>query len=131
MACVLPEVIELKSVQVKQEQAGNLWDALIALQQALKLNPYSFSGLKNMGKALLLANKPDVAIVDMYMPGKDGVQTITNMRITHPDTSIIAMSGDTNSDVYLRAAANLGVRAGLKKPFSRQQVDDAIKKVTS
>jgi CheY-like chemotaxis protein len=79
--------------------------------------------------AMVEKHSPDVAIVDMYMPGKDGVQTITNMRITHPGIGIVAMSGDTNSDVYLRAAASLGVRAGLQKPFSRQQVFEAIARV--
>lgn len=80
---------------------------------------------------LTAKHAPDVAIVDIIMPGKDGVQTITNMRITHPGVRIVAISGDTNSEVYLRAAANMGVRAGLQKPFSRQQVLDALSRAAS
>lgn len=79
--------------------------------------------------SLLERNPVDVAIVDIVMPGKDGIQTITNLRITHPDLRIVAMSGDIDSAVYLTAADRLGVRQRLKKPFSHEQLLEALEAV--
>ncbi len=81
--------------------------------------------------SLLERNPVDVAIVDIVMPGKDGIQTITNLRITHPDVRIVAMSGDIDSAVYLTAADRLGVRQRLKKPFSHEQLLEALEASTA
>ncbi|MBD3243416.1 MAG: response regulator [Chitinivibrionales bacterium] len=79
--------------------------------------------------SLLERNPIDVAIVDIVMPGKDGIQTITNLRITHPDLKIIAMSGDIDSAVYLTAADRLGVKQRLNKPFTHEQLLGALEAI--
>jgi len=71
----------------------------------------------------------DLLIVDFVMPGKDGVQVITNVRVTRPELRIIAISGDIDSDVYLRAAKNLGVDVRLQKPFTHEQLQAALSSV--
>jgi CheY-like chemotaxis protein len=75
---------------------------------------------------LIARHRVDLVVVDLVMPGRDGVQVITNLRITHPDIRIIAMSGDTNSSVYLRAAESLGANARLQKPFTHEQLLQAV-----
>lgn len=35
----------------------------------------------------------DVAIVDLFMPGKEGLETILEIRRSHPTLKVIAMSG--------------------------------------
>jgi DNA-binding response OmpR family regulator len=62
---------------------------------------------------------PDLVIVDILMPGKEGMATILELREADPDARILAMTGGGNfaaSDV-LRIAELLGADNSLKKPF--------------
>jgi PAS domain S-box-containing protein len=67
------------------------------------------------------------AVVDMQMPGLDGVRTILALRHVKPDLAIIAASGLATSKNKEEAAAN-GVRHFLSKPFS---IDTLIRTVHS
>jgi DNA-binding NtrC family response regulator len=98
------------------------------LVQQLKLAEFAVLSARDgdQGIEMLSRNKVDLILVDIVMPGKDGVQTITNVRITHPDLRIIAMSGDIDSALYLKAAERLGVRVRLQKPFTMDQMLKAI-----
>jgi DNA-binding response OmpR family regulator len=65
------------------------------------------------------ANHFDVAIVDLLMPNRDGIELIQDLRARSPGTAIIAMTGMWEyGDQYLRMARKLGADAGLHKPFS-------------
>ena len=62
---------------------------------------------------------PDLVIVDLLMPGKEGIATILELREAKPDARILAMTGGGNfaaADV-LRIAELLGADNSLKKPF--------------
>jgi DNA-binding response OmpR family regulator len=62
---------------------------------------------------------PDLVIVDILMPGKEGMATILELREANPEARILAMTGGGNfaaSDV-LRIAELLGADNSLKKPF--------------
>ena len=62
---------------------------------------------------------PDLVIVDILMPGKEGMATILELREADPDTRILAITGGGNfaaGDV-LRIAELLGADNSLKKPF--------------
>jgi len=62
---------------------------------------------------------PDLVIVDILMPGKEGMATILELREANPDARILAMTGGGNfaaGDV-LRIAELLGADNSLKKPF--------------
>ncbi|HTZ34608.1 MAG TPA: response regulator [Stellaceae bacterium] len=62
---------------------------------------------------------PDLVIVDILMPGKEGIATILELREANPDARILAMTGGGNfaaGDV-LRIAELLGADNSLKKPF--------------
>ena len=73
----------------------------------------------------------DVVIVDIVMPGMDGLETIAILRQDAPDVSIIAMSGYafgsglTETD-FFRSAMERGATCCLHKPFTREQLLDAI-----
>jgi DNA-binding response OmpR family regulator len=63
---------------------------------------------------------PDLVIVDILMPGKEGIATILELRETNPDARILAITGGGNfaaGDV-LRIAELLGADNSLKKPFA-------------
>jgi len=61
----------------------------------------------------------DVVIVDIFMPGQGGLQTIGRLRHQWPDAKIVAMSGAASAgslDVEGHALA-LGADRFLRKPF--------------
>lgn len=69
-----------------------------------------------------------VVLCDMYMPGKEGIQTIQELRREFPGVKIIAMSGGGSAgklDV-LTAAKHLGAASVLRKPFAKAALVGAI-----
>ncbi len=73
----------------------------------------------------LMERPADVVITDLIMPGKEGLETIRELRRQWPDLPIIAMSGGGRRQPtdYLRAARMLGAVRTLEKPFA---VDDLL-----
>ena len=71
----------------------------------------------------------DLVITDIIMPDGDGLEVITELRRAQPSTRLIAMSGGGNhlrAADCLKLAKGLGAHGGLTKPFSRQQLFDAV-----
>jgi CheY-like chemotaxis protein len=66
------------------------------------------------------ARPADVLITDIFMPERDGLETITAFRQEFPRTRIIAMSGGgvrVGGTIYLDTAETAGADATLRKPF--------------
>lgn len=69
----------------------------------------------------------DLVITDLYMPGKEGIETIQEVLDQGPDTPILAMSGGGGGGGgALVDAQLLGAAATLKKPFTAAQLRDAV-----
>jgi len=81
------------------------------------------------GVDLLKNKKVDVLLTDMIMPEREGVETIMEVKLIHPDIKIIAMSGAVRHETYLQLADGLGADATLSKPFKKQEIFDAIEQV--
>src|ERR1700674_3429095 len=68
------------------------------------------------------SSKFDVVIVDIFMPGMNGLETIARFRQQAPTVPIVAMSGFRFRDSmvpamdFLAMAARLGATACLRKP---------------
>lgn len=78
---------------------------------------------------LLVREQCDVVLTDLVMPEKEGAETVMDLRRKHPEIGIVAMSGVPGAAFYLRAARMLGAQATLLKPFTREELVDAIKQV--
>jgi DNA-binding response OmpR family regulator len=66
----------------------------------------------------------DLVITDIVMPGKEGIETIRDLRRVAPQLPIIAMSGGgmrSNYD-FLSMARKLGASEVLGKPFSNDEL---------
>lgn len=70
----------------------------------------------------------DLVITDLFMPGKEGLQTIRELRREFPGVKIIAMSGGgLDHDVdFLPYAQMVGALRTLAKPFERTDLLNAV-----
>jgi DNA-binding response OmpR family regulator len=68
----------------------------------------------------------DLIVVDIFMPEMDGMELIPQIRKTRPATKMIAISGRSGLIDCLDAAKKLGAHDALKKPFSLQELLDAV-----
>jgi CheY-like chemotaxis protein len=57
----------------------------------------------------------DVVVLDMVMPGCDGIEAVRELKQRFPEVRIVAVSGAEQSDVYLSVSAHLGADASLEK----------------
>ena len=54
-------------------------------------------------------------ILDMVMPGRDGIEAVRELKKLFPEIRIVAVSGAEQSDLYLSVSAHLGADASLEK----------------
>src|SRR5467141_566808 len=78
------------------------------------------------GLRLLEHQEVDLIFVDIFMPEMDGLELIPLLRKTRPANKIIAISGGSGRRNYLDMAKHLGADDTLKKPFSLQELLDAV-----
>ena len=77
-----------------------------------------------------LRDPTDLVVLDIVMPDKEGLETIIDLRRTHPNVKIFAMSGGgrTSPQDYLDMAKRLGAIEVIAKPFS---IDDFLRGVNA
>jgi len=76
----------------------------------------------------------DLMITDLFMPDRDGLQTIFELHQNSPELRIIAISGGAMDSRYsgsdmLRIASRLGACKILEKPFGIKRLQDTVKDV--
>lgn len=62
---------------------------------------------------------PDLVLIDIIMPNREGLETIMAMRKAQPGVKIVAMSGGgrIGPNEFLNLARHLGADAVIAKPF--------------
>jgi len=75
----------------------------------------------------------DLVITDIMMPEKDGIQTIREIRSTHPFLPIIVITGGGGNAVlkgyFSSASLKLGVKQVLLKPFTQDDLLAVVDRV--
>ena len=81
------------------------------------------------GMQAYYANKPDLVITDLVMPGKEGIEVIMELQKQNPKPFIIAMSGGgkLRPEAYLSTAKLLGADSIMEKPFSSSELLDSVR----
>jgi len=91
---------------------------------------YAVTEAREGGEALTLLRQgsADVVITDLIMPGKEGIETIKELRRDHPQVKIIAMSGGGRLSPanYLHIAQVMGAHRILTKPFSHDELKQVL-----
>ena len=77
-----------------------------------------------LGLRLFRERQPDLVLCDIYMPVKEGIETIFEMRRDSPAAKIVAVSGGGSRGNLgpLTAAGLLGANVALAKPFRAAQL---------
>jgi len=81
-------------------------------------------------EALELAQRlhPAIVLMDINMPGMDGIATTEQLAAVEPSASVIMMSVQGEAD-YLRRSMLAGAREFLVKPFSSDELVSSIRQV--
>lgn len=78
--------------------------------------------------------EPEVMILDLKMPGIDGIEVLKNVKAEHPDVEVIILTGH-GSEREEKVAKELGAFAYLKKPVDidvlAKTMQDAYNKINA
>jgi CheY-like chemotaxis protein len=100
------------------------------LRLLLELDRYQVEIAGNGEEALQRMSNgcdPRVVLLDMQMPGMDGLETLRILRQLHPGTKVIMCSGVDDPD-KIRQAIGLGAQAYLVKPVQHLYLSAAIER---
>ncbi|WP_319523757.1 response regulator [uncultured Desulfosarcina sp.] len=80
------------------------------------------------GVALFRENPADLVVTDIFMPEKEGLETIDEIKRLRPETKIIAISGGGRMDPedYLSIAESVGADHSLLKPFDIEKLAEVV-----
>ncbi len=102
----------------------------LLVQRTLQRGGYEVVAVADGNQAVEAARDPEVRLVvtDLIMPGKEGLETMMELRRARPSLPVIAMSGGGrgNPGDYLKAARLLGAAGTLQKPFAVRDLLDLV-----
>lgn len=106
---------------------------LRALEGALARAGFDVTCASDGNEAMTLFHllHPALVITDLFMPGKEGIELIMEIRRRAPDTKIVAISGGgilLHTDI-LKCAVKLGADCALPKPFQLDEVVAAARRL--
>ena len=99
---------------------------LLAFEQSIDVLGVAASGEEAISAAMEL--RPDVIVLDINMPGMDGIEAAELITQRQPSAAIIMMSVHGEAE-QLRRALQAGAREFLVKPFSSDEFSETIKRV--
>jgi DNA-binding NtrC family response regulator len=67
------------------------------------------------------SDKPDVMVLDLRMPGIDGIEVLRQVRKKHPDIAVVVLTGH-GTEKDKKQALKLGASAYLHKPVDADQL---------
>ena len=69
--------------------------------------------------------KPDILLLDIAMPKKDGITVLKEIKTTNPDAKVIMLTANEDQNMIAQCA-EYGSLAYLIKPFDEEQLMAAI-----
>lgn len=109
------------------------WELRETLRRILEFEGFQVEDVPNgnLGINSLRRNVADLAVIDIVMPGKDGLETIKILKEDFPEVKVVAMSGGGffTPENFLKCARLHGAEHVLAKPFDQDELVEAIKKL--
>ena len=109
MPSTVDNLKKLLSFEADMEVVGTALNAEAAIEEVRRLTP-------------------DVVLMDVNMPGQDGIKATQTMSAEPPYAPVILMSVQEDRE-YLRRAMQAGAREFLVKPFSGEELATALRRV--
>jgi two-component system chemotaxis response regulator CheY len=75
--------------------------------------------------ALYQEQRPDAVLLDLHMPGMNGLATLEAIRGVDPEARVAMLTSNQEAEIVQRAFA-LGARDYILKPFRAERLQDAI-----
>lgn len=100
------------------------------LRLLLELDRYQVETARDGNEALRRLEEgcvPAVVLLDLQMPGLDGLRTLQCMRKQYPDLKVIICSGEDDPEKFQLASA-LGAQAHLIKPVQHLYLSAAVER---
>lgn len=96
--------------------------------QVLRRNGYTVvdSGTAQEALDLLDAERFDLVISDVVMPGLSGVELLNEIRDRQPDLPVLLITGGSPDPERTARALDLGATAIVYKPFSHAELTNAV-----
>ena len=106
-------------------------DVRAALRVALEVEGYEVEAVPNGERAMQAHEKrpADVLITDLFMPERDGLETVKYCRARNPGMLIVVISGWRRAQKvdHLAVALHAGADAILRKPFTPSELLDQLR----
>lgn len=104
----------------------------ILLNEVLQKEGYETYQAANGVQALdiVTKNTPDLVLLDMKIPGMDGIEILKRMKAMYKDIRVIIMTAYGELDM-IQEAKNLGALTHFAKPFDIDDIRQAVKKYIS
>lgn len=101
----------------------------ILLNEVLQKEGYDTYQAANGIQALEVVSKhsPDLVLLDMKIPGMDGIEILKRMRVVDKDIRVIIMTAYGELDM-IQEAKDLGALTHFAKPFDIDDIRAAVKK---
>ena len=78
-------------------------------------------------QSLAEGKEPDVMVLDLRMPGIDGMEVLRQVRRNHPEMRVVILTGhDTSEDV--QEAKKLGAFEYMEKPVEIEKLDSTLRR---
>ena len=98
-----------------------------SLKGILSAEGYDVSMTGDGMKALELIQKdpPDLVLLDIWLPGMDGIEVLKTLKTYSPGVEVLIMSGHGTIDTAVKAT-KLGAQDFIEKPFSLDRITESI-----
>lgn len=99
--------------------------ALSERLQTRRMTPVvAFNGEQAL--AMVENDEPEVMVLDLKMPGIDGMEVLRRVKRTHPSTEVIILTGH-GTDAEEELAKEIGAFAYLRKPVDIEELTETMK----
>ncbi len=72
------------------------------------------------------SDPPDLLILDIWLPGMDGIEVLKSVKTFHPEIEVLIISGHGTIDTAVQAT-KLGAFDFIEKPFSLEHITQSVK----
>ncbi|MCF2706698.1 response regulator transcription factor [Arcanobacterium haemolyticum] len=101
-------------------------EAILALQTDIEVVSVAASGAEAI--AQIERFRPDVAVLDLQMPGLDGIEVTERVSVSSPGTRCLILTSHARPG-YLKRSLEVGARGFLPKTTSAQVLSDVIRRI--